>query len=131
MQKMAQQLDKQEWPSIEFDGEFLPQSLSAISILINHDFSESTGDWIWRLPHCKDTWKDGQAEWCISSASEIIRYLHDYREDVLRDIHERLTSDGFCAQRTLDEWLMALGCIKELAASSGGICHWVANTKNN
>ncbi len=128
---MTQQLDEMEWPPIEFEGELLPPSLKAISILVNHDFSESTGDWIWRLPHCKDTWKDGQAEWCISAASEIICYLHDYREDVLRDIDERLNSDGFCAQRTLDEWIMALSRIKELAASSGGLCRWIAQSATN
>ena len=55
---MHQQLDPKEWPSIRFKGEELPQSVSGISILIDRDLSEKTKDWVWRLPICKEVWKE-------------------------------------------------------------------------
>lgn len=123
---MNQPLDPEEWPSICFEGELLPQSLKGISILINRDFTERTGDWIWRLPHCKEVWKGGEPEWCIASATEIIDHLLEHRADVAADIQERLGPFGFDGETTIDEWLTALVRIQSLAESSSGICRWIA-----
>ena len=123
---MNQQLDPEDWPSIHFEGELLPQSVSGISILIGRDFTERTGDWIWRLPHCKEVWKDGDAEWCVASASEIIDHLLVHRAEVVAEIQERLAPHGFDAQATIDEWLAAMRRIQNLAESSGNTCRWIA-----
>ncbi len=126
VQKMNQQLDTQDWPSIRFEGELLPQSVSGISILIDRKFTERTGDWIWRLPHCKEVWKDGEAEWCIASATEIIDHLLEHRDEVTAEIRERLGPHGFDGKTTIDEWLTALSRIQSRAKSSGEICRWIA-----
>jgi hypothetical protein len=123
---MTQHLDPQEWPSIQFEGEFLPQSVSGISILIDRDFTEQTGDWIWRLPHCKEVWKCGEADWCLTSASEIIDHLLEHRDAVVEEIRERLGPHGFDAPATVNEWLTALSRIRVLAESIDGDCHWIA-----
>jgi len=123
---MNKTLDPEEWPSIRFEGELLPQSVSGISILIDRELTESTGDWIWRLPHCKEVWKDGEADWCIESATEIIDHLLEFRTEVVAEIRERLGPHGFEAQTTIDEWLAALTRVQVLANSSGGTCRWIA-----
>ena len=123
---MNQLLDPEEWPSIRFDGESLPQSLSGIHILIYCDLTERTGDWIWRLPHCRGVWKDGESEWCVESATEIIDHLLEYRTEVVAEIQERLAPHGFDAQATLEEWLTALARIQTLARSAGDTCRWIA-----
>ena len=123
---MNQQLNPEDWPSIRFEGELLPQSVSGISILIDRDFTELTGDWIWRLPHCKEVWKEGESEWCITSATEIINHLLEYRTEVAAEIHERLGPHGFDSQTTIDEWLTALASIQSLAKSSSNSCRWIA-----
>jgi len=123
---MNQSLDPEEWPAIRFEGEFLPQSLKGISILVDRDFTERTSDWIWRLPHCKEVWKDGEANWCISSATEITDHLLEYRDEVSTEIRERLGPHGFDGETTVDEWLKALTRIQNLASSSGGTCRWIA-----
>lgn len=123
---MNQQLDPEDWPSIRFEGELLPQSVSGISILIDRDFSERTGDWIWRLPHCKEVWKGGEAEWCIASATEIMDHLLDHRVEVGAEIQERLGPHGFDGQATIDEWLAAMARILSLARSSRDVCRWIA-----
>ena len=104
----------------------LPQSVSGISILIVREFTELTCDWIWRLPHCKEVWKGGDAEWCIASATEIIDHLLEHRAEVVADIQERLGPHGFDGQATIDEWLIALTRIQSLASSSGDSCRWIA-----
>ena len=123
---MNQTLDPEEWPSIRFEGEALPQSLSAIHILIHRDFTERTGDWIWRLPHCKEVWKDGESEWCVESATEIIDHLLEHRAEIIAEIGERLGPDGFDARTTVDEWLAALTRIQTLAKAAGDTCRWIA-----
>jgi len=123
---MNQSLDLEEWPPIKFEGELLPQSLKGISILIDRDFTERTGDWIWRLPHCKELWKEGDSEWCCASATEIIDYLREHRADVAVDIEERLGPHGFDGTTTVDEWISALGRIQVLAESSDALCRWIA-----
>ena len=124
--KMNQTLDAQECPSIRFEGELQPQSLSAIHILIYRDFTERTGDWIWRLPHCKEVWKDGDSTWCIESATEIIDHLLEHRSEIIAEIQERLSPDGFNAEATIVEWLTALARIQTLAKSAGDTCRWIA-----
>jgi hypothetical protein len=123
---MNQQLDPKEWPTIQFEGEYLPQSVSGISILINLDFTERTGDWIWRLPHCKEVWKGGEADWCLSSASEIIDHLLEHRDEVIEEIRDRLGPHGFDGPVTINEWLTALSRIRVLAQSADGDCRWIA-----
>jgi len=123
---MNQTLDPEEWPSIRFEGELLPQSLSAIHILIYRDFTEPTGDWIWRLPHSKEVWKGGETTWCIESATEIIDHLLENRAEVLSEIQERLGPHEFDAETTIDEWLTALARIQTLAKSAGDTCRWIA-----
>jgi hypothetical protein len=123
---MNQQLDPEDWPSIRFEGELLPQSLGGISILIDREFTERTGDWIWRLPHCKEVWKDGDAEWCIASTTEIIDHLLEHREEIAAEIRNRLGPHGFDGDATIDEWLSALARIQSLASFSGEICRWIA-----
>jgi hypothetical protein len=123
---MNQQLDTQEWPAIEFQGEFLPQSLSAIHILIYQPLSERTLDWIWKLPHCKEVWKSGEAAWCIASAAEITDHLLDHRDVIAAEIRDRLSADGFDEAATINEWLAALGRIRSLAESTDGDCRWIA-----
>lgn len=123
---MNQTLDPEEWPSICFEGELLPQSLSAIHILIYRGFTERTSEWIWRLPHCKEVWKGGESTWCIESATEIIDHLLDNRADILSEICERLGPDEFNAETTIDEWLTTLARIQTLAKSAGDTCRWIA-----
>lgn len=123
---MNQPLDPEEWPAIRFEGELLPQSLRGISILIDRDFMERTGDWIWRLPHCKEVWKVAEANWCITSATEIIDHLLEHRDEVSTEIRDRLGPHGFDGDTTIDEWLRALTRIQYLARSSGGTCRWIA-----
>jgi hypothetical protein len=123
---MNQQLDTHEWPAIEFQGELLPQSLSAIHILIYQPLSERTLDWIWKLPHCKEVWKVGDADWCIASASEISDHLLEHRAEIVAEIRERLGPHGFDGTATLNEWLSALGRIRSLAESADGDCRWIA-----
>jgi len=123
---MNQQLDTQEWPAIEFQGELLPQSLSAIHILIYQPLSERTLDWIWKLPHCKEVWKSGEADWCLASASEITDHLLEHRDEVTEEIQDRLSAHGFDGTATIDEWLSALGRIRSLAELSDGDCRWIA-----
>jgi hypothetical protein len=125
---MNQTLDPEEWPSIRFEGELMPQSLSAIHILINRDFTERTGDWIWRLPHCKEVWKDGEATWCIESATEIIDHLLENRAEIIAEIQDRLGPHEFDAETTIDEWLTALARIQTLtrSRSAGDTCRWIA-----
>ena len=123
---MNQQLDTQEWPSIKFQGEFLPQSLSAIHILIYQPLSERTLDWIWKLPHCKEVWKSGEADWCIASAAEITDHLLDHKGEIAEEIRERLSADGFDETATINEWLAALGRIRSLAELTDGECSWIA-----
>jgi hypothetical protein len=123
---MQQILDPKEWPSIRFEGEFLPQSLSGISILIDRNLSERTSDWIWRLPHCKETWKDGEAAWCISSATEIIDHMLEHEDEIAEEVKVRLGSHGFDGQRTVEEWLGALARIRVLSESADEICRWIA-----
>lgn len=123
---MNQQLDTREWPAIEFQGELLPQSLKAIHILIDQPFSERTLEWIWKLPHCAEVWKSGDADWCIASASEISNYLLEHRNEMTEEIRDRLGPDEFDADATINEWLTALNRIKILAESAEGDCHWIA-----
>lgn len=123
---MNQTLDPEKYPSIRFEDELLPQSLSAIHILIYCDFTERTGDWIWRLSHCKGVWKEGEATWCIESATEIIDHLLENRADVITEIQERLVPHGFVAETMIDEWLTALARIQILAKSAGDTCRWIA-----
>jgi hypothetical protein len=123
---MNQKLDPKEWPSIRFEGELMPQSLSAIHVLINRNFSERTGEWIWRLPHCKEVWKDGESTWCIESATEIIHNLLEHRAEIVADIQDRLDPHQFDAETTIDEWLTALAHIQALARSAGDTCRWIA-----
>ena len=123
---MNQLLDADEWPSIRFEGELLPQSVSGISILIDREFTERTGDWIWRLPHCKEVWKDGDAEWCIAAATEIIDHLLEHRDEVAIEVRDRLGPQGFDGDATIAEWLSALARIQSLARTSGEVCRWIA-----
>jgi hypothetical protein len=123
---MSQQLNPNDWPSICFEGEILPQSVKGISILIDREFTERTGDWIWRFPHCKGVWKEGEAEWCIQSANEIMDHLLEHRTDIIGEIQERLGPHGFDGTRTIEEWFAALGRIRDLAKSRNGICRWIA-----
>lgn len=104
----------------------MPQSLKGISILIDRGFTEQTADWIWRLVHCKEVWKEGDSNWCALSASEIIDCLLDHRDEIGTEISQRLGSFGFDADITLNEWLAAMARIQDLARSSGGICRWIA-----
>lgn len=104
----------------------MPQSLKGISILIDRDFTEQTADWIWRLVHCKEVWKEGGSNWCEASATEISDCLLDHRDEIGTEISQRLGSFGFDADLTLNEWLTALARIQDLARSSSGICRWVA-----
>jgi hypothetical protein len=122
---MLQQLDAVDWPTIQFEGELMPQSLSAISILIYRPLAERTLDWIWRLPHCKEVWKEGDADWCKSSAAEISDHLLDHRDEIITEIQERLGPHGFDAQATFEEWLMGLSRIRSLS-SKNGTCFWIA-----
>ena len=71
-------------------------------------------------------WKDAEAEWCIASATEIIDYLLEHRSEIVNEVRERLGPHGFDGPMTLDEWLAALVCIRNLAESTGGICRWIA-----
>lgn len=119
-------IDPEKWPSIRFEGEWMPQSLAGISILMDREFTQQTGDWIWRLPHCHECWKEGEAAWCIASATEIIDYLLEHRDAVAAEIRERLGPFGFEGDSTLNEWLAALVRIQDLARSSGGTCRWIA-----
>lgn len=123
---MNQELDTEEWPAIEFQGELLPQSVSGIHILIYQPLSERTLDWIWKLPHCKEVWKDGEPDWCISSAAEISDHLLDHRDEIIRTIQERLGPEGFDGTATHEEWLTAMSRISELAKRTDGICRWIA-----
>ena len=123
---MNQQLDPQEWPAIKFQGELLPQSLSAIHILIYQPLSERTLDWIWKLPHCKEVWKTGEADWCIESAREISDRLLDGKHEIIEEIRDRLGSDGFDGEATVGEWLTALDRIRILAEATTGDCRWIA-----
>jgi hypothetical protein len=123
---MNQSLDPEAWPPICFEGKLLPQSLKGISILIDRKFTERTGDWIWRLSHCYEVWKEGESGLCIASATEIMDHLLEHRADVARGIRERLGSHGFDGDATLDEWLTALAHIQSLAKSSKGVCRWIA-----
>ena len=123
---MNQHLDPLERPAIRFEGEFLPQSLHGISILIDRKFSECTAEWIWRLSNCLGAWKEGGSDWCTTSATEIIDHLLDNRDEISTEIGERLGSDGFDGQLTMDEWLWALARIRNLAETTDGICRWVA-----
>lgn len=127
---MPQQLDTTKWPAIEFEGEFLPHSASAIHILIYQPLSERTLDWIWKLPHCKEVWKDGDPEWCISSAAEVSDHLLDHRDEIVKEIQSRLESDGFDGATTLEEWLTAMSLISRLAKKSDGICRWRVGKPN-
>jgi len=123
---MNQSLDSEEWPAIRFEGELMPQSLKGISILIDREFTERTGDWIWRLPHCNEVWKEGESDWCMASATEIIDHLLEYRDEVATEIRERLGPFGFDGDITIDEWLTALTRIQCIARSSGSTCRWIA-----
>lgn len=123
---MNQSLDPEEWPSICFEGELLPQSVSGISILINRGFTERTGDWIWRLSNCKEVWKNGEAEWCIASATEIIDHLLEHRGEVASEVRERLGPYRFDGDLTVEEWLIALARVQSIAKSSGYNCQWIA-----
>ncbi len=123
---MNQQLDPDDWPSICFEGELLPQSVSGISILVHRDLTERTCDWIWSLRHCSEVWKGGEAEWCLSSAIEIINYLLEHRDEVAEDVRERLGPYGFDGQTTVNEWISALASIRVLAESAEEVCSWIA-----
>lgn len=123
---MNQQLDLQDWPSIQFDGEALPQSVSGISILMDRDLSAQARDWAWRFPICKEVWKEGDAVWCRTSASEIIDHLLEYPSEVIADIRDRLGPHGFDGPLTINEWISALDRVRTLAASVEGKCRWIA-----
>lgn len=123
---MNQQLDTQEWPAIKFQGELLPQSLSAIHILIYQPLSERTLDWIWKFPHCKEVWKDGESEWCIASATEISDHLLENRDAIVAEIRDRLGSHGFDGDETINEWLTGLYRIRILSELADGDCRWIA-----
>jgi len=123
---LNQQLDPEEWPQICFEGELLPQTVSAIHILIDQPFSERMKEWVWRLPHCKGVWKEGDAAWCAASASELADHMLEHRDGIIREIEERLGTDGFDGPTTLQEWLKAMSQIQGLANRIGGICRWVA-----
>ncbi|MGJ8673873.1 hypothetical protein [Rubritalea sp.] len=123
---MSQDLDTTDFPPIRFEHELLPQSVSGISILMNYEFTETTGDWIWKLPHCKNTWKEGDSTWCISSCSEIISFLNSNKEQVIEDIKERLSPHGFDPNITLNEWLSSLARIKEICQLGNKTCRWIA-----
>jgi len=124
---MTQALDRDEWKSIRFEGVDLPQSLMGISILINiDDFTERTGDWIWKLPHCKSIWKGGPARWCHESATEIIDHMIEHRETVLAMIRERLVPNGFDPDATFSEWISSLMTIREISSKKEGDCQWIA-----
>ena len=124
---MQSNLDPNEWRSIRFEGIDLPPSLMAISILIViDDFSERTGDWIWRLPHCKGVGKDGAAKWCVDSATEIMDHLLEHRQVILAMINERLGPHGFDAELTYAEWMASLLKIRDIASGMDGDCMWTA-----
>lgn len=124
---MPQALDSNDWRSIRFEGVDLPQSLMGISILIYiEDFAERTGDWIWKLPHCKGVEKSGSAQWCHESASEIIDYMIEHRQGILTMIEEGLAPNGFDPVATFSEWISSLMTIREIASKKESDCHWTA-----
>lgn len=123
---MNQQLDAQEWPAIEFQGELLPQSLSAIHILIYQPLSERTLDWIWTFSHCNEVWKSGESEWCMTSAIEIADHLLEHRDAIVEEIRDRFGPDEFGGDEMIDEWLSGLNRIRILAESTDGDCRWIA-----
>ncbi len=124
---MSQSLDPASWRSICFEGIDMPPSLMGISILIVvDDFTEKTGDWIWKLPHCVGVRKSGSARWCVDSAREIIRYLTESREEVLAMIVDRLQPHGFDPELTLAEWNESLSKILGIASAMEGYCSWIA-----
>lgn len=123
---MSQQLDSALWPAIEFQGKILPQSVSGIHILIYQPLSERALDWIWRLPHCREVWKGGSADWCVSSASELMDHLLDSRDEIISEINERLAPHGMDPVTTYEEWLSALADIRRLAEETEGDCLWIA-----
>ena len=115
------------WRPIRFEGVELPPSLMAISILILvDDFTEKTGDWIWKLPHCQGVRKSGSSRWCRDSAREIMKYLMENRGDVLAMIRERLQPHGLEPEQTFEEWMESLLKIAVIAEGMEGYCHWIA-----
>ena len=129
---MQSSSDPQEWRSIRFEGIDLPPSLMAISMLIViDDFSERTGDWIWRLPHCKGVEKDGAAGWCADSATEIMDHLLEHRQEILGMITERLVPHGFDAELTYAEWMDSLLKIRDIASRKEGDCVWIAEVPDH
>ena len=126
---MAQELDSDEWPSIRFENLAMPQSLKGISILVSAEgLSERSGDWIWRLCHCKGVEKRGTSDWVAASASEIIDLLIEGRHEILCEIESRLEPHGFNPAKTFSEWVEALTTIKEVAQRTPGECRWIAGT---
>lgn len=124
---MNQPLNPEDWPSIRYENELLPQSISGISILINCPLTERTADWIWRFCHCKGVWKNGEAQWCIDSVIEILGYIEEYRFEIISEIKERLEPHGFNAETTITEWREALKLIKKLSDLVDGDCQWISS----
>lgn len=124
---MWQEFEGSDWLSIHFEGVELPSSLMGISILVSIDhLTERTGDWIWRLSHCRGVEKNGEAQWCRDSAQEIMDYMIENRLQVLEMIAERLGGFGFAADRTFSEWMESLVKILQVTSFADGVCSWTA-----
>lgn len=115
--------DSEEWPPIRFEGELLPQSLMGISILMDRWFSKPTKEWIWRFHLCHEVRKEGNADWCYKSASDILKYLRKRRKKAAIEIEKRLGLDG---QVTVDEWIDGLMRIQVISSTVNGECRWIA-----
>jgi hypothetical protein len=111
-----------------FQGETFPATLMAISILepVLDIADEDLGDWLWRLPICCGVKKTAPAERCARCAQKAADLMLEQRQQVLAGIRERLASQGFDAEATYKDWIVALQRIAELSRASNGDCVWSA-----
>jgi hypothetical protein len=121
-------LNDYDWRPITFQGITFPPTLMAISILdpVLDKADEDLTDWLWRLPICCGITKSAPAERCARCARKTVDMMLEQRQRVLDGIRDRLSPQGFDAETTYREWIVALQQIAELSEAASGECCWSA-----
>lgn len=108
-----------------FEGVELPPSAFAIDHLAREpEISEEASVWLWRFTICVGVTNRDNSQNVIRYASEALDIATRFRERLLLTVPARF--DGPFDAQVIDEWIMSLKTIIELARNTVE-CSWTAS----